>query len=111
MRIDITFGVERTQLDRYIDPAARKVVIDKARERMVEMFGGCTSTTGIGSWKNADGVMVTETCVTLTSHVGDGPASTYMDDVKEVAEYVRATLNQEAVHIVLSDSTAFLHTF
>jgi hypothetical protein len=84
---------------------AAEAVAATVEERFTDLFGGATSYDGRGSWRSDTGELFVET-VRIVESLAEtvDPAA-----VAEIGEYVKETLNEEAVLFEIdSASAAFL---
>jgi hypothetical protein len=111
MRYEFGFGIGFDRDNYRLKPEfvakACKTILVKA----CELFGGCNLLVGQGAWINGEGTLVLEESRVLvvdTTTTGRGSEFSVADDAKvaDLALFIRAALNQEAVHVTRLVATA-----
>lgn len=111
MRIEFGFGVgfdrDKQSLPAEFVRKATKQILVKA----CELFGGCNLLNGQGAWINATGDLILEESRVLVIDTSGrmGGAEFGQDEdakVAAMAEFIRAELRQEAVHVARLVATA-----
>lgn len=118
MRVEFGFGVG---FDRNNEPLTHEFVRLATKQILVEActaFGGCNMVAGQGAWTDENGTLVLEESRILVVDIvapgrigGEYDAS---DDAKirKLAEYIRSSLNQAAVHVtklVATSRDVYIH--
>lgn len=106
-RITIGCGIQYDKAGRILtqprQTAARAVIVQRA----VDWFGGVTILDTYGAWKDAVGKVVIEKGWSIVVYAGEYPA-----DQPAVADnfaaFVRDTLNQQAVFLIVEEVDATL---
>jgi hypothetical protein len=112
MRYEFGFGVgfdrDHVRLNAgFVAKACKSILV-----RACELFGGCNLLQGQGAWIDDRGTLVLEESRVLvvdTTSTGRGSSEfSVADDAKvaDLAEFIRAALHQEAVHVVKLVATA-----
>jgi hypothetical protein len=111
MRYEFGFGVgfdqDHGRLNAGFVAKACKSIVVKA----CELFGGCNLLNGQGAWIDDSGTLVLEESRVLvvdTTATGRGSEFGAADEAKvaDLAEFIRAALHQQAVHVVKLVATA-----
>jgi hypothetical protein len=118
MRVEFTFGIG---FDRTNEPIPEKFARNATKQILIEasnVFGGCNLIAGQGSWIDVAGNLVLEESRTLVVDLISanrfGSEFGADDNVKiaTLAEYIRSSLNQAAVHVtklVATSRDTYIH--
>lgn len=118
MRVEFTFGIG---FDRTNEPITTKFAHNATKQILVEacgVFGGCNLIAGQGAWVDSAGSLILEESRTLVVDIVSanrfGSEFGADDNAKIVAlaEYIRSSLNQAAVHVtklVATSRDTYIH--
>lgn len=102
MRIEFGFGVGFDRDNQPLDPEFVRLACKSILVRACQVFGGCNLLKGQGAWIDGTGTLVLEESRVLVVDIsGKGTEQGRFGQLKtaEMAEFIRAALNQAAVHV------------
>lgn len=107
----ITVGVEFSKGGLKISKAAQKLANKLAAEAILSRFGGFTVREGIGAWKDGEGKVVSEKCLSYEVCVLQQfeIGSEIDNSIKRIASLIRQYFNQECVVISYNSGTSIIH--
>ena len=106
-----TIEITIPSMDRYgkrISPRLRKRLLKEAKLFMSDRFGGATTYAAEGSYKMADGNLVTEIVNVISSKATDVALEKHLNDVFEMARKVAVEAVQESVAVTIDNVMDFI---
>ncbi len=84
-------------------PVDNEVYIDSTLELMSKLFGGATSSKGIGCWISASSELVKEQVTIVFSYCKESDLQTHLDEIYEHCMFLKSEMGQEAIALEVNN--------